>query len=160
MNEKEKTALDAATSKSGDENKTFIESIVSNSDFITAVGTGQGRIESLLLHGSANAIRTADLVKLGGFRSVREMQKQIERERVHGALILSRGGAGGGYFLPAEGEQGQREISSFVRTLDARARNTFRTIKAARAALQVLPGQMEVENKNVEQCEKVFCPLS
>lgn len=94
MRGKEKTALDAATSESGDENKTFDESIVSNSDFITAVGTGQGRIES----------------------------------------------------LPAEGEQGQREISYFVRTLDARARNTFRTLRAARAALQVIPGQMEVNN--------------
>lgn len=160
MREKEKTALDAATSESGNENTTESKCLVSEENCNTSMGNGQGRVSCLLFHGSANAIPTADLVKLGGFRSVREMQKQIERERVHGALILSRGGAGGGYFLPSEGEQGQREISSFVRTLDSRARNTFRTIKAARAALQVLPGQMEVENKNVEQCEKVFCPLS
>ena len=75
-----------------------------------------GRIEALLQRGEANATSTRLLVTLTGMRSARELQAQIEAERNAGALILSRGGCGGGYFLPAEGEEGRREIADFIRT--------------------------------------------
>lgn len=150
MNEYKKTALDAATSESGIENMTEGICPVSEGNCNTGAGNGQGRVSCYLMHGAGNAIRTAELVKMTGFHSARDMQKQIERERAKGFLILSRGGPGGGYFLPAEGEAGQKEIRTFVRTLEARARNTFRTLRAARAALQVIPGQMEVCSNGVE----------
>ena len=58
-----------------------------------------------------------------------------------GALILSKSGSGGGYYLPDDGEAGRREIAAFVRTVNARAVNSLRTLKAARRALEIAEGQ-------------------
>ena len=103
-----------------------------------------GFVEAFLPQGEANAVCTAQLVALTGYRSSRELQKEIERERAAGALILSRSGDGGGYFLPDTGEAGKREIAAFVRTVNARAVNSLRTLKAARRALAELDGQEEM----------------
>ena len=114
----------------------------SNNHCSTAAGDRQaGFVESLLPHGEAHAVTTAQLVAMCGYHSARELQQQIERERLSGSLILSKAGAGGGYFLPAEGEAGQLEIAAFVRTVHARAVNSLRTIKAARDALKNAEGQ-------------------
>lgn len=104
-----------------------------------------GFVEGFLPQGEANAISTAQLVALTGYRSARELQKEIEHERAAGALILSRSGDGGGYFMPSEGEAGKREIAVYVQTLRARAVNTLRTLRTARAALAELDGQEEIE---------------
>ena len=114
---------------------------LSGYQFITGAKHRQGFVESLLPCGAENAIPTAELVKACGFSSARELQKQIEAERLHGALILSRSGNGGGYFLPSEGAAGQREIAEYVNTLRARALNTLRTLKTANAALEIIEGQ-------------------
>ena len=148
MRYNKKAASDVAASKSGGENKTICQSSVSENYSITAAGDGQGRIEGLLLHGAENAIPTAQLVILSGFRSARDMQKAIEFERAHGALILSKGGSGGGYFLPADGEAGQRELFDFIQTLQARALNTLKALRSAKAALQIMPGQLEVDSES------------
>lgn len=112
------------------------QAAISIDDFITAAaGRQPGFVEALLPQGEAHAIPTAELVTLCGYRSARELQKEIERERMAGALILSKGGSGGGYFLPDDGEAGRREIAAFVRTVNARAVNSLRTLKAARRAL-------------------------
>ena len=50
----------------------------------------------------------ADLV---GASSVRDLQHMVAFERERGALILST--CKGGYYRPADGEQGQREIAAF-----------------------------------------------
>ena len=114
--------------------------------FTTAAdGRQQGFVEALLPQGEANAIPTADLVRLAGYRSARDLQKEIERERRHGALILSRSGGRGGYFVPSSGETGRREITAYMQTLRARAINTLCTIKSARAALAVIDGQTRME---------------
>ena len=110
-----------------------------------AEGRQVGFVEALLPQGEANAISTAQLVALTGYRSARELQRQIEAERQHGALILSRSGNGGGYFLPSEGEKGKREIALYVQTLRARAVNTIRTIRSAKAALREVDGQQHLE---------------
>ena len=118
----------------------------SNDDFITAAdGRQVGFVEALLPQGEAHAIPTRQLVALCGFRSARELQKQIERERMAGALILSKSGDGGGYYLPDSGEAGRREIAAFVRTVNARAVNSLRTLKAARRALKIIEGQATFE---------------
>ena len=106
---------------------------------------GQGRIEAMLLRGEKYAIPTRDLVERAGAHSARDLQSEIEAERAAGALILSKGGKGGGYFLPAAGETGRREIAAFIRTLNARAVSTQRTLKAARRALAELDGQAVME---------------
>ena len=112
---------------------------------MTAPARQVGRIEALLRHGEKNAIATQDLVKLAEARTARDLQSDIEQERIAGALILSKGGHGGGYFLPAEGEAGRQEIAAFIRTLNARAVSTQRTLKAARRALASLDGQGQIE---------------
>lgn len=111
------------------------------SDFITLARARQaGLIEKLLPRGAKNAIPTAELVRLAGFRSARELQKEIEQERARGALILSRGGSDGGYFLPAN----RAEIASYEATLRRRALSTLRTLRAARRALREVEGQVRL----------------
>ena len=102
-------------------------------------------IEPLLLCGEKNALSTAELVRITGAKSVRELQKCIEAARARGALILPVSGRDGGYFLPSEGEAGTREIARFVATLQARALNTLRSLRAAKAALEQCAGQIEVD---------------
>ena len=106
-----------------------------------------GYVEAFLPRGERNAVSTLQLVALTGYHSARELQKQIEIERGRGALILSRSGNGGGYFMPSAGEAGKREIAVYVRTLRARALNTLRTLKTARAALAQIDGQESLNSE-------------
>ena len=86
--------------------------------------------------GAENAITTKELVRLLDFKSARELQEAIARERDEGHLILSASQNGGGYFLPDDDdEKGQAEIRTFIHTLENRAINTLRAIEAAKAAL-------------------------
>ena len=119
---------------------------ISEVDSTTAAGGRQlGFVESILLRvgarGASHAIRTVELVRIAGLSDTRTLQAEIERERAAGALILSRSGSPGGYFLPAEGETGKHEIAVYVSTLRARALNTLRTIRTPKRALRVLEGQ-------------------
>lgn len=102
----------------------------------------QGLVEALLARGEENATPSRQLARMAGFRSVRELQSEIARERENGALILSTCRGGGGYYLPADGAAGRREISEFIATLQARAQNTFAVLRSAKAALQQVDGQM------------------
>lgn len=104
-------------------------------------GRTQGRVAAALSQGEDKAVSSADLVQLLGFRSVRELQKQIEAERRSGALILSS--SAGGYFLPAN----RAEIVKYAETLRRRAISTLQTLKTARAALKVLPDQEEINDR-------------
>lgn len=121
---------------------------ISEEQSTAAVAQRQDKIAALLPQGAENAIPTARLAELAGCTSNRELQKRIELERRHGALILSRSGYGGGYFLPSDGAAGKREISEYVQTLHARALNTLRTLRSARAALEEIDGQEEIMEGN------------
>lgn len=114
-----------------------------------ADGRQQGFVESILMRekaqGAGAAIRTDRLVKLAGLSDTRSLQAEIEKERATGALILSRSGSPGGYFLPSDGQAGKHEIAAYVATLRARALNTLRTLKTAKRALRVLEGQEEIQ---------------
>ena len=96
-------------------------------------------IMNLLPVGKENAISTADLVRLTGCKSPRDLQERIAYERNHGAVICS--GSGRGYWKPKD----RQEIQEFVRTMDARALNTLRAAKSARAALKIPAGQQVIE---------------
>ena len=100
-------------------------------------------IYELLPQGEQNAVPTRDLVKITGFRSARDLQLQVAHEREEGKLILST--CKGGYFLPSDGEQGMAEIAAFVATLHSRAINTLRALRAAKAALCDIEGQIPIE---------------
>lgn len=96
-------------------------------------------IMNLLPVGKENAISTADLVRLMGCKSARDLQERIAYERNHGAVICS--GSGRGYWKPKD----RQEIQEFVRTMDARALNTLRAAKSAREALKIPAGQQVIE---------------
>ena len=96
-------------------------------------------VRDSLRYGKAQAIASKRLAEALGFRSVRELQKQIERERSAGAVILSDP-CGGGYYLSDDPE----ELMRFTRTLNARARNTIKAVKSAQMALNASIGQESI----------------
>ena len=96
-------------------------------------------VRDSLRYGKAQAIASKRLAEALGFRSVRELQKQIERERSAGAVILSDP-CGGGYYLSDDPE----ELMRFTRTLNARARNTIKAAQSAQMALNAYIGQESI----------------
>ena len=89
-----------------------------------------------LHYGRENAIPSKVLAQALGFKTVRELQKQIEAERAAGVVILSDP-CGGGYYLSDD----PVELLRFTRTLNARARNTMRAAESAQRALDAVTGQ-------------------
>ena len=92
-----------------------------------------------LPYGRENAIPSKMLAQILGFRSVRDLQKAVERERAAGAVILSDT-HGGGYYLSEDPD----ELRRFTRTLYARARNTMKAAESAQRALDAATGQMRM----------------
>lgn len=97
-------------------------------------------VRDSLRYGKAAAIASKPLAEALGFRSVRELQKQIERERSAGVVILSDP-CGGGYYLSND----PAELLRFTRTLNARARNTIKAAQSAQMALDAATGQERME---------------
>lgn len=97
------------------------------------------KVYESLKYGKANAIPSKTLAEALGFQTVRDLQKQIERERAAGAVILSDP-HGSGYYLSDDPE----ELRRFTRTLEARARNTLKAAESARRALDAATGQERI----------------
>ena len=91
-------------------------------------------------YGRENAIKSADLARYLGFKTVRELQKQIEVERTDGYVILSDS-QGAGYYLSED----PVELRRFVNTLNARAANTLRASESAQRALDAVIGQERMD---------------
>ena len=89
-----------------------------------------------LQYGKENAIRSADLAKMLGYKTVRELQKQVESERSAGYVILCDS-HGAGYYLSDD----PVELRRFINTLNARAVNTIRASESAQRALNDITGQ-------------------
>lgn len=89
-------------------------------------------VADTLSRGKENAISSEVLCSRLGFESFRELQKEIARERVAGAVILSTCQEDGGYFLPGN----VREIKEFIKTLENRGRNTLMALESARKLLR------------------------
>ena len=142
MSIKEKTPASAATLNGVTETATCGTASISYKYYSTGEDRTQGPIERLLPQGVQNAITTADLVQLTGYSTARQLQKEIETERNHGALILSS--STGGYYLPSDGPAGKREIKDFINTLNSRAVSTLRTLRAARQALDEMESREKV----------------
>lgn len=98
-----------------------------------------GKIYDLLPDGREAAIPARDLARIAGVSSTRLLQRQIEQERAGGAVILSR--SDGGYYRSSDPD----ELRRFIRTLDARSRNTAKAMRSAQAALDALTGQDRVK---------------
>ena len=101
---------------------------------------GRKRVFDALRYGRQNAIASETLAQALGFRSVRELQKQIELERAAGAVILSDT-HGGGYYISND----PAELRRFTRTLYARATNTLKAAESAQRALDTATGQETME---------------
>lgn len=99
----------------------------------------KGRIENILKKGKENAITSRNLVILAGYRSVRDLQKQIAKEREAGAVICS--GTDGGYWLP----KNRKEIEEFCNMMDERAKKIFLATRSAKRALEIPEGQQNIE---------------
>ena len=117
-----------------------LSSTVPREDYNPYIRRVQGHIESLLLPGRENAVTTQQLLATTGIRHAADRQREIERERAAGALILSKCTDGGGYYLPAN----RGEIARYEQTLRRRALSTLRTLRSARRALKDVDGQMEM----------------
>lgn len=93
-----------------------------------------------LSYGRENAVKSAELAKRLGFKTVRELQKQIESERAAGYVILSDS-QGAGYYLSND----PVELRRFVNTLNARAANTIRASESAQRALDSATAQESMD---------------
>jgi hypothetical protein len=91
-------------------------------------------ILSLIPTGIEHKISSSELAKNAGCKNIRELRAMIERERLSGAVICSTAEDGGGYFL----HENVFELRQHVNTIEAKARNTWKSNAAARAALREL----------------------
>lgn len=108
-------------------------------DFTPLAKEKQSPIFDILPIGRERAISSEALAAVTGCKSVRELQKRIERERLAGAVILSDTHSGGYYR-----SNDPAELRRFVRTLNARARNTLRAAESAQIALNTIEGQESI----------------
>ncbi len=89
-------------------------------------------IHELLLHGGTNAIPAADIARMVGM-SERRVRRQVETERLAGAVILINEG---GYFLPSEDPAIARwEVQAWISQRTAPAGTILQTAEMARKAL-------------------------
>lgn len=95
-------------------------------------------IMDILPVGKENAISTADLVKITGCTSPRDLQERIALERNAGAVICS--GSGSVYWKA----KNRQELLEFVHCMDARAKNTLAATRSAKKALQITEGQFKM----------------
>ena len=89
-----------------------------------------------LPYGRNNAIPWRDLANRLGYRSKRELQKQIEAERRAGFVILTDF-TGRGDFRSEDPE----DLKRFIRTMKSKARNTRIAIISAERELNKATGQ-------------------
>ena len=98
-------------------------------------------IYEFLKAGEENAFSSEYLKTSLGFTNIRAVQKQIERERADGKVILSSTVPPGGYYRPRTA----LEIKQFIRTLENRGSKTLAALDGARKLL------CEIENEKTEQ---------
>ena len=97
------------------------------------------KVYDCLRYGKSNAIPSKILAAALGFRSVRELQKQVEAERAAGCVILCDS-QGAGYYMSDD----PAELRRFTRTLNARAKNTLKAAESAQKALDAATGQESI----------------
>lgn len=144
----EKTAPGVASIEGGAGNRISGQAIGDPDSDSTTFGHKPQGIADLLPCGAENAISTKALVRLTGCSSARQLQGRISAERAQGAVILSS--STGGYFLPAAGAKGRREIKEYIATLQARSQNTLRAVESAKEALDEM--EQGVSGKGRLEC--------
>lgn len=89
-------------------------------------------VYEILKVGERNALSPDYLRMFLGFTSNRAVQKQIEKERGQGKVILSSTTSPGGYYLP----DSPMAIRKFCVTLENRANRTLDALNGAKALLK------------------------
>lgn len=143
MIEKEKARSTAATVKRA-EAAAFGGAAASFSDeHSTASRPRQAvRVVDVLPVGAGRAVRGQTLAALLGFGDVRQLSKQIERERRGGVPICAAvSGDSRGYYLASSPDELQR----YIRALDRRLREVRRTRDACEDTLRRLCGQEKMK---------------
>lgn len=88
--------------------------------------------------GASNAISGKELAAMLGYKSLRLLSRQIQRERLAGAPICAAViGDSRGYYLASS----QDELSAYLRALDRRLREVRRTRDACGDTLRRMTGQ-------------------
>ena len=98
-------------------------------------------VADILPEGKENAMSAEALCSRLGLETVRELQKEIARERAAGAVIIFACQEDGGYFLPGN----VREVRAFIKTLESRGKNTLMALKSARELLRQWGTSAEME---------------
>lgn len=126
MNKNKKSRPGDCSTRTAVENGTASQTAhTSNVDSTTHSGGGQIQIADLLMHGADHALPLRQLKQMTGLPG-RDLRRQIQRERLAGAPILSDNISG--YFLPAN----DLERQQFVQSMRCRAKE----IQAVAAAVE------------------------
>lgn len=99
-----------------------------------------GCVAQFLCKGSENAVPLDELRKVCGCETVRDLTRQIEKERKDGVLILS---GSKGIFLASDGEQGKTEVRTFCRSMLTRAESIIKIVRIVSQSADVLPDREE-----------------
>ena len=89
--------------------------------------------------GPANGVTGAELIKRYGMASSRELQKEIQRERLSGRPILNRGNK---YFRSED----PLDFKLWGRTTSRKGKNTLRTVGAVMAMCPDTSGQISLDD--------------
>lgn len=131
MSEKENARSTAATVKRA-------EAAVFSGAAASFFGEHSTAVADVLPHGAGNAVDGQTLATAMGFKSVRELSRQIQRERLAGAPICAAvSGDSKGYFLSSS----QTELSAYLRSLDRRICEVRKTHEAICDTLRRMTGQ-------------------
>lgn len=126
MNKNKKSRPGDCSTRTATENGTACETAHdSTQNDTTFHGGGQIQIADLLMHGADHALPLRQLKQMTGLPG-RDLRRQIQRERLAGAPILSDNISG--YFLPAN----DLERQQFVQSMRCRAKE----IQAVAAAVE------------------------
>lgn len=97
-----------------------------------------------LPQGRENAISMEDLASRMSIPA-RTLRAYIARELEAGALILSTSNRPAGYYRPAEGDKGLKEIAECYKSRRARAARELARLAPLEIALRNTPGQTEID---------------
>lgn len=136
MNENKKALAGAGTPTKATETAALGAAAISYSYFITPPKARQ--VSAYLPIGAGNAIDGKTLSATMGFKTVRELSRQIQRERLVGAPICAAvSGDRRGYYLTDE----PAELQQYISALDRRLREIRRTRDACEHTLRKMTGQ-------------------
>ena len=135
MSEKENARSTAATVKRAE---AAVFSGAAASRLYSTTPASVCQVAAHLPVGASNAIRGKELAAMLGYKSLRLLSRQIQRERLAGAPICAAViGDSRGYYLASS----QDELSAYLRALDRRLREVRRTRDACGDTLRRMTGQ-------------------